>query len=147
MRITVTALQWLIRLLAVVQLTLGVLFWTGNAFILIPLHMLSGLLLVLAIWVQAGLALRSGIHIGLPLLAVAWSMLVIGLGITQDSLLTGDLHWLIKVVHLLVGVAAVGQAEALAHGTLSQLVGERRLNSDAKSLPSSRHSRRSMLSR
>jgi hypothetical protein len=116
----VIALQWLIRLLAVVQITLGALFWTGNAFTLIPLHMLSGLLLVLAIWVQAGLALRAGVHVGLPVLAVAWGVLVIWLGVTQDSLLTGDLHWLIKVLHLLVGVAAVGQAEAIARRSLSQ---------------------------
>jgi hypothetical protein len=46
----VIALQWLIRLLAVVQLTLGTLFWTGNALTLIPVHMLLGLLLVIGLW-------------------------------------------------------------------------------------------------
>ena len=87
MSITVTVLQWLIRLLAVVQLTLGVLFWTGNAFAFIPVHMLSGLVLVVAIWVQAGLALRSRVPIGLPGLAFAWGVLVIGLGVAQDGVL------------------------------------------------------------
>lgn len=120
MRTTVIALQWFIRLLAVVQVTLGVLFWTGNAFTLIPLHMLTGLILVLAIWVQAGLALRAGVGYGLPVLTIAWGVLVVALGMTQDSLLTGDLHWLIKVLHLLVGVAAVGQAEALARRALGR---------------------------
>ena len=125
MSITVTVLHWLIRLLAVLQLTLGALFWTGNAFTLIPLHMLSGLLLILSIWLQAGLALRSGVHLGLPVLAFAWGVLVIGLGVTQDSLLTGDLHWLIRILHVLFGVAAVGQAEAIARRTLSRLGGRR----------------------
>jgi hypothetical protein len=119
-RTTVIALQWFIRLLAVVQVTLGILFWTGNAFTLIPLHMLTGLILVLAIWVLAGLALRSGVGYGLPVLAIVWGVLVIALGMTQDSLLTGDLHWLIQVLHLLVGVAAVGQAEALARRALTR---------------------------
>ena len=110
----VIGLQWLIRILAVVQVTLGVLFWTGNAFTLIPLHMLSGLLLVLAIWLQAGLAIRFGGSLGLPLLAFGSGVVVIALGMTQDSLLPGDLHWLIKVLHLLVGLGAVGLAESLA---------------------------------
>ena len=36
------------------------------------------------------------------------------LGLTQTRLLTGSAHWLIEVLHLLVGVAAVGMAEGLA---------------------------------
>jgi hypothetical protein len=46
--IAAIALQWLIRMLAVAQLMLGVPFWTGNAFAFIPLHMLTGQLLVVA---------------------------------------------------------------------------------------------------
>jgi hypothetical protein len=114
----VVSLQWLIRLLAVVQLTLGILFWTGNAYSFVQLHMFSGILLVLALWIQAGIAARAGIGFGLPAAAFVWGIVVVALGMTQDSLLTGDLHWLIKVIHLLVGLGAVGQAEALAVRTL-----------------------------
>src|SRR5882762_9859944 len=114
----VVSLQWLIRVLAVVQVTLGVLFWTGNAYALLQVHMLSGMLLVLALWIQAAIAARAGIGFGLPVVAFVWGIVVIGLGMTQDSLLTGDLHWLVKVVHLLVGLGAVGQAESLAMRTL-----------------------------
>src|SRR5207249_4047957 len=116
----VIGLQLLIRILAVVQVTLGILFWTGNAFTFIPLHMLSGLLLVLAIWLQAGLALRFSGSLGLAVLAFGWGAVVVALGMTQDSLLPGDLHWLIKVLHLLVGLGAVGLAEALAHQSLDR---------------------------
>ncbi|MCA1646798.1 MAG: hypothetical protein LC797_15520, partial [Chloroflexi bacterium] len=35
-------------------------------------------------------------------------------------LLSGDMHWLIKVLHLLVGIGAVGMAESLAVRTLRQ---------------------------
>ena len=118
MKVVVVGLRWLIRLLAVVQVTLGVLFWTGNAFSLIQVHILSGMVLVLALWILAALAARAGIGFGLPVLAFGWGIIVIALGMTQDSLLTGDLHWLIKIVHLLVGLGAVGQAEVLAVRTL-----------------------------
>jgi hypothetical protein len=118
MKAVVLGLQWLIRGLAVVQVTLGGLFWTGNAYSLVGLHMLSGIVLVLALWLQAALAARAGIGFGLPAIAVVWGIVVVGLGMTQDGLLTGDLHWLIKVVHLVVGLAAVGQAESLAQRTL-----------------------------
>src|SRR5882762_8169614 len=114
----VVSLQWLIRLLAVVQLILGILFWTGNAYSFLALHMLSGLLLILALWIQAGIGARAGIGFGLPVLAFVWGIIVVALGMTQDSLLAGDLHWLIKIVHLLVGLGAVGQAESLAVRTL-----------------------------
>jgi len=117
----VLSLQWLIRLLAVVQVTLGVLFWTGNAYSFLQLHMLSGIALVLALWIQAALAARAGVGFGLPAVAFVWGIVVVALGMTQDSLLPGDLHWLIKVVHLLVGVGAVGQAESLAVRTLRRL--------------------------
>jgi hypothetical protein len=119
----VICLRWLIRLLAVVQLTLGILFWTGNAYSFLNVHMLSGMLLVLALWIQAAIAARAGIGFGLPIVSFVWGIGVIALGMTQDSLLTGDLHWLTKVVHLLVGVAAVGQAESLAVRTIRRLNG------------------------
>jgi hypothetical protein len=126
MKVVVAGLRWLIRLLAVVQVTLGVLFWTGNAFSLIQVHTLSGMALVLALWIQAALAARAGIGYGLPVVAFVWGIVVIALGMTQDSLLTGDLHWLIKIVHLLVGLGAVGQAEVLAVRTLRQADGAAR---------------------
>jgi hypothetical protein len=121
MRLAILALQWLIRLCAVVQVTLGALFWTGNAYTLLPLHMLTGIVLVLGLWVQASLAARAGLGFGVAALAFVWGLLVVGLGMTQDSLLSGDLHWLIKVVHLLVGLGAVGLAESLAQRTLRRM--------------------------
>jgi hypothetical protein len=43
----------------VVQLALGVLFWTGNATGLVGLHMLNGIVIVLLLWVMAGLRKRT----------------------------------------------------------------------------------------
>jgi hypothetical protein len=113
MRTAVTALQMAIRLDAAILVILGLLFWTGNAFNLIPIHMLLGLLLVLMLWAIAALGATQGVPIGMVVAAGIWGLVVVWLGLNQDSLLPGDLHWIIRVLHLLVGVAAVGLAESI----------------------------------
>jgi len=109
-----TAIQMLVRATFVVQLVLGVLFWTGNALDLVPLHQTIGFLLVFGLWAQAALAARAGVQPALVALAAVWGLVVPVLGLTQTRLLVGSAHWLIEVLHLLVGVAAVGMAEGLA---------------------------------
>jgi hypothetical protein len=109
-----TAVQMLVRATFVVQLVLGGLFWTGNALDLVPLHQTIGFLLVFALWALAVLAARAGVRPPLVALAAVWGLVVLVLGLTQTRLLVGSAHWLIEVLHLLVGVAAVGMAEGLA---------------------------------
>jgi len=104
----------LVRIAGPILIVLGLLFWTGNALTLIGLHMLLGLILVLALWTLALLAWRAGVNRGLVLVAIVWGLVVPILGITQNQLLPGSAHWVIRVVHLLVGLAAIGLAEALA---------------------------------
>jgi hypothetical protein len=113
MRLATTIAQTVVRALALLQIGLGVLFWTYNALNLIQLHMLIGLVVVLALWVLAGLGLRAGVHPGLTSAAFAWGILVIALGMTQTQILPGDLHWIVQVVHLGFGLAALGLAEVL----------------------------------
>jgi hypothetical protein len=114
MRTATTTAQMVVRACFVVQLVLGGLFWTGNALGLVPLHMLVGFLLVLGLWTLAALAAGAGVPPGLVALAAVWGLIVPILGLNQDRLLVGSAHWLIEVLHLLVGVAAVGLAEQLA---------------------------------
>ena len=114
MRTAMTVIQMLIRLGGVIMIVLGLLFWTGNALALIPVHMLLGIVLVLLLWVLAGLAARAGAGAGIVALAVVWGLVVVALGMTQSRLLPGDFHWVIKLLHLLVGIAALGLAERLA---------------------------------
>ena len=114
MKLATTIAQMLVRTLGPIQVGLGLLFWTYNAMNLIPLHMLIGLVIVLALWVLAGLGIRAGVHLGLVSAAFAWGILVIVLGMTQDQLLPGSLHWIVNVIHLGFGVVAIGFAELLA---------------------------------
>ena len=114
MRSTVTAIQMAIRVVGVVQLALGLAFWTGNLLGLIDLHQLLGILLVLAVWTLAGLAARAGVPGGPVAGAVVLGLVVPVVGLTQRELLPGSAHWLIQVVHLLLGIGLLGVAENLA---------------------------------
>jgi hypothetical protein len=103
-----------VRVLGVVQLVLGVLFWTGNALGLVDLHQLIGILLVLALWTQAALAHRAGVPGGLVAGAAVYGLIVPIVGLTQRELLPGSAHWVIQVIHLLLGIGLIGLAENLA---------------------------------
>jgi hypothetical protein len=46
--------------------------------------------------------------------AAVWGLIVPIVGLTQTDLLTGSLHWLIQVIHLLLGLGLIGLAEQLA---------------------------------
>jgi hypothetical protein len=108
-----TVLRVLMRACAVVLLVLGGLFWTGNATGLVPLHQFVGFVLVISLWTLAVLAARAGANPGLVAGAAVWGLVVPILGLAQTSLLTGSAHWLIRVLHLLVGLVAVGLGETL----------------------------------
>ncbi len=114
MKATAAVMQWVVRLTGLALIVLGLTFWAGRAHSLIPLHMLLGLVLVVALWVLAGVAARAGASSGMVALAFLWGLVVLGLGMTQARILVGSAHWIVQVVHLLVGVAAMGMAEGLA---------------------------------
>ena len=77
MRTATTVIQMLIRLLGLIMIVLGLLFWTGNALNFIGLHMLLGIVLVLLLWALAILAARGGGGLGLVVLAIAWGLIVV----------------------------------------------------------------------
>jgi hypothetical protein len=114
MKTVTAATLMLVRLTGLILIVLGASFWTGHAFALIPLHKQVGYLFVLLFWTLAALAARAGVAPGFVGLAIAWGLAVAALGMTQDRLLIGDVHWVIKVLHLLVGLGAMGLAEGLA---------------------------------
>lgn len=103
-----------LRLTWLVQIVLGLLLWVGTAPVLVPIHMLIGLLFVLALWAVAALGLRAGAPGGLAALAAVWGVLVLALGLTQAQLLPGAAHWLIQVIHLVTGIAGIAFGESIA---------------------------------
>ena len=113
MKSATTAVQMLIRLSGLILIVIGVLFWAGRTTML-STHVVTGLVFVLLLWVLAFLGLRSGAGAGLATLNLLFGLVVLVLGMTQNRLLVGSGHWTIQVLHLLVGVAAIGLAESLA---------------------------------
>jgi hypothetical protein len=114
---TVTTIVFnVLRISWIIQIALGLLFWTGNALSLIPIHMLNGYLLVLLLWILALLAARAGVSPGLAALAVLWGIIVPFVGLNQAQWMPGDTHWVVQVIHLLIGVGVAGLGEALVAG-------------------------------
>jgi hypothetical protein len=105
---------WTVRLTGPTQIVLGLLFWTGRAPTLLPLHMLIGMVFVLALLVLAGVAARAGLRRTLVLLTVALGLVIPPFGITQSRLLPGPAHWVVKLAHLMIGIAAMIVATRLA---------------------------------
>jgi hypothetical protein len=113
MQIVLTIAQWVVRIAGVLLLILGLLIWTENMFTLIGVHMLLGLLLFVGLLVLAGLSPRAGVPVGLAAGVAVLAIVMLALGMTQASLLPGPNHWIIQILHLLVGMAAVGMGEAI----------------------------------
>jgi hypothetical protein len=106
--------QIVARVIAVVEIVLGILLWTGHGDSLTLLHIAVGLLLVLDLWAAVALGLRSGAPTGLAVLALVWSVGMPVFGLVQTNLVPGDAHVAIQIGHLAVGLIAVGLVEALA---------------------------------
>lgn len=131
MKTAASILQILVRIIGLVLIVLGVLFWTGNAGALIETHKLLGITLVLLLWTLAVLGAIAKVSPGAVALALVWGLIVPILGITQVRLLPGSLHWIIQVAHLLVGLVAIGLAGTLGRqikSRLSQRAAARRVN-------------------
>jgi hypothetical protein len=103
-----------IRVSGLLLILLGLAIWTGRADQVTPIHELLGFVLVLALWTLSFFAARAGVPMRWVVLAVAWGLAAPVLGLTQQNLVTGDWHWTIQVLHLLIGVGAIGQGESLA---------------------------------
>ena len=87
----------------------GLLFWTGTAVNLITLHMLLGFLTVGALWiigVAQAFAEGGSWVIAVCALIVGAGMIVIGM--MQSSLMVGEFHWVIQLIHLLLGLLTIG---------------------------------------
>lgn len=116
MRTTTTIALMVVRLFGVILLVLGGLFWAGNALQLVGTHMLIGVLFVLALWVLSGVAAATRQSGGLVASGFIWGIVVLALGMMQKSLMPGSAHWVIQVLHLLIGLIAMGLGERLAAG-------------------------------
>ena len=106
----------LMRVSAMLQLIVGVGLWSGHWYSLLPLHWANGVLFVLLLWTMALVALVQRRAVGVALGAILWGLIVVALGFAQQGILPGSLHWIVRVLHLVIGLASLGFAERLAPG-------------------------------
>ena len=109
--------SWVVRLGGLVMIVLGLLFWSGNALTLKNEHEMLGVLVVLALWTLAFVALRKGVNVGLVIGGLLLGVVVIGFGMSQTSLMNGATRAMvetIKVIHLLLGLSLISLGEVFA---------------------------------
>ncbi len=103
------------RGVAGLQLVLGIGLWLGwwyNG--VVEIHRSLGVLFVLSLWIVAGIAIANRRATGVAIAAIIWGLLVAFIGLTQQGMMVGDRHWIIRVVHLLTAIASMPFAERLA---------------------------------
>ncbi len=114
MRSPFSFLRAAIGVVGVTMLVLGLAIWTGSADGLIPIHMLLGLVLVALIWLLVALSLSAGVPFAGVLPALAMSLVMPAFGMLQESLLPGDTHVVIQVIHLAIGITTLALAGRLS---------------------------------
>jgi len=119
---TLTIAQMTLRAGFLIELVLGILYWTN---VIDPdtspavkgIHMLIGIIVVLSLWI-IGLAqgfMKGSNDLGLALLTFIVGLAVIIVGLFQTQWLTADSqHWIVQVIHLLLGIIAIGTGEMVA---------------------------------
>ena len=118
----ITIAIMVLRLGVLLALVMGILFWTGNIQNLIPIHMLIGILVVLCLWV-IGLAqgFTKAASFGLALATFILGLVLVIVGLYQTRWLPGSSHWIIQVIHLLLGLSAIGLGEMIYARTKRRL--------------------------
>ncbi len=120
---TAKVAQIALRGSGILVLLLGLSLWAGHGYSLLNVHMLLGVIVVLALWTLAGLAAKAGASPVRVSVAVVWGLILPVLGMTQTQLLPGSAHWVVRLIHLLVGVGAMAQGERLARVITARAMG------------------------
>jgi len=102
-----------LRIAVLFNLITGIIFWTGNADPLQIVHIVVGIIAVLALWTLGIMQGLRGSNYGLTAAAIVVGLLLALVGLFQTGWLTGSNHWIIQVIHLLLGIAAIGLGEMI----------------------------------
>src|SRR5260370_17771595 len=113
MKTATTVVHMTLRVSGLLLILLGLAIWTGRADGIIPIHEFLGFVLVLSLWTLAYFGARAGVPKALVGAAVAWGLIAPPLALTPPHLLANNWHWVIQVLHLLLGLSALTPRPAL----------------------------------
>ena len=115
---TINISQWVLRISGIIVLVLGILFWTNVVDAsggIVLVHMLLGILVVLALWTLGIAQGLLGGSFGLAMASGLWGLITLAVGLFQTRwLLDPSTHWIIQVIHLILGIGAIGLGEMIA---------------------------------
>jgi len=104
-----------VRIGGSLALLLGLLRYFSIGPDLVQLHMTLGILVVLALWILATIYARTpNANLGMAIGASVIGLLLLIVGVTQQGLLLNGFHWVIQVIHVLLGLAVIGMGESLS---------------------------------
>ena len=116
---TIHLISLVARVALLVTLGLGLLFWIGELFVwggllvflarigFPGIHEGFGTLGVLGLFILGSVAVFTKGSRLLGAGSMIYALLVPAFGLTQSLILVGNLHWLIQVAHLLLGIGAM----------------------------------------
>ncbi len=105
-----------VRIGGSLALLLGLLRYFNIGPDLVQLHMTLGILVVLALWILATIYARTpNANLGISIGASVIGLLLLIVGVTQQGLLPDpNFHWIIQVIHVLLGLTVISMGEMLA---------------------------------
>lgn len=124
---TITISLMILRLAVLLALILGILFWTGsvNSAGLTLAHMMLGLIVVITLWLiglaQGFMRKVASVPLAAATFLVGLALAIVGLGQRSWFPEPNPYHWIIQVIHLLLGLSAIGLAEMVAARTKRRL--------------------------
>jgi len=92
-----------LSLAGLLALILGLFYWTGTALYLLQMHMLLGFLAV-----GIGQAFSKAGNWVIAACALVVGAVTIVIGVIQSSLMVGEFHWVIQIIHLVLGLLTIG---------------------------------------
>jgi len=115
-------------LLFLSQLVLGIVMWTGHGRSLMQVHMSLGALFVLAVWTLSAICARAGASRTAAFGVASVGVIVLLFGMAQARILPGSQHWVVQVLHLLLGftaMAVAGRLTTMVPATARRAAGSR----------------------
>ena len=118
MRLAVLVIQGVLRLLAVLVLIIGFALWAHHGYQYIPMHAGAAIVIVVLLWTLSIMGIAVRVTPGLVLAGLLWGVLVLWFGFGMRggrfaTLFPGHLYEMARVLHFLIGLAAIGMAEVL----------------------------------
>lgn len=122
---TVRLVSLMTRLALMVTMGLGLLYWIALLFswgwLLVLLarigfptiHELFGAIGVLGLLILGGMTVWTRRSRLLGVGSISYALLIPVFGMTQTLILAGNLHWLIRLTHLLVGIGAMALVQVM----------------------------------